>query len=197
MHLTCRRIEGQTLEFGIKNSWLLGENLFLSGCRIIIRVRSKNLILNDAEFRNCEVFAPVKQIDSDWTGARFYDCTFRGRFYGCSFGFRPPPAGNNNYGAITDCDFRSAWMLACSFYGCEESSVKLPPWPSFSIIDLERTGLEFAQLDLPEQLRWIFMGPWHPGESIRSFNALWIERYCAVPINELFNLVRDKPYILW
>jgi hypothetical protein len=197
MHLTNRCLDAETLVFGKDECWILGNKLSLIRCRIFIRARGRNFVLNDAEFKDCEIIARVNQIDVDWTSARLENCSFQGQFTGCDFGLRPPPGGDSNYGRLVDCDFTHAWLDCCRFFNCEATAIKLPAWPCFSIIDLERARSEFVKLDLPENLSWYFLDRSEPGECICSYNGKQIAKKCRITEDEVYNLVRDKPYIIY
>jgi hypothetical protein len=89
-------------------------------------------------FINCtiEVKQELKN-HQQWISASLEGCRFTGRFSGCDFGYWPEYGSEPEYqyGAIKDCDFTEARLDGCRFMGCDPRTLRLPPWPCFTILD--------------------------------------------------------------
>jgi hypothetical protein len=96
---------------------------------------------------DCVIEAGASLANFRWHRATFENCTFCGTYVGSDFGKRsdePLPHGD-----IHACDFADARLVSCSFYGCDVSSLKLPAWPCFTILEPVRRREELVAAEWP------------------------------------------------
>ena len=53
------------------------------------------------------------------------------------------------HGTIEDCDFTEARLSGCRFIDCDPSTLRLPTWPCFTILDPVRRAPELQGLVWP------------------------------------------------
>jgi hypothetical protein len=147
-----REIEGERLELSDSKEgiYFLGPNLTLRRCTLVIRVSARWLHVLPTRFIDCNI--EVKQElknHQDWVRASLKGCRFKGRLSGCDFGHWPHFANGWEHGAIEDCDFTEARLDGCRFHGCDPSTLRLPRWPCFTLLDPIRRSREWDLLEWP------------------------------------------------
>ena len=90
-------------------------------------------------FRDCVIHAKKPQANHQFFTSTFERCKVTGRFPGCEFGFRIDLHGKTR-GTISDCDFRAAVLDLVSFNNCDLSTLALPRWPHFTLVDPPATA---------------------------------------------------------
>jgi hypothetical protein len=50
---------------------------------------------------------------------------------------------------VEDCDFSEARLDLCRFHGCDMSTIRLPKWPCFTIVDPLKYGPELLSVPWP------------------------------------------------
>jgi|SRR6218665_522477 len=146
-----RTIENECLELSDKGSrYSLGPNLTLRNCSLVLKVSARNLFINGACFIDCtfEVKQELKNLQ-DWVRASLKGCRFKGRLSGNSFGHWPHYADGWEHGAIEDCDFTEARLDGCRFMGCDPSTLRLPGWPHFTVLDPVHRAPELLRVPWP------------------------------------------------
>ncbi|ATB31098.1 pentapeptide repeat-containing protein [Melittangium boletus] len=146
-----QEIEGRRLELTDKNSlYYLSVGLVVRNCTIVLKVSAKNLIINQSSFIGCtfEVKQELKNHQS-WVNASLKGCRFTGRLSGCTFGYWPDSASGWEHGAIEDCDFSEARLNGCRFMGCDPSTLRLPGWPHFTVLDPVHRAPELLRVPWP------------------------------------------------
>jgi hypothetical protein len=136
---TDREIENERLELTDKRAnYILGPNLTLKNCTLVLKVPARRLSLKQARFLDCtfEVKQELKN-DQGWVAASLKGCRFKGRLSGCEFGHWPEYSSLPWYrhGAIEDCDFTEALLDGCRFHGCDPRTLRFPKWPCFTFLD--------------------------------------------------------------
>ncbi|WNG21387.1 hypothetical protein [Cystobacter fuscus] len=132
-----KEIENERLELSDKNSlYLLGPNLSLRNCTVILKVSARNLIIVGARFIDCtfEVKQELKN-HQQWVKASLRGCRFKGRLTGCDFGHWPDYGTGWENGAIEDCDFTEARLDGCRIMGSDPTTLRFPKWPCFTFLD--------------------------------------------------------------
>jgi hypothetical protein len=134
-----REIENERLELTDKQAnYILGPNLTLRNCTLVLKVSARRLSLKQPRFIDCtfEVKQELKNYQS-WVAASLKGCRFKGPLTGCDFGHWPEYMSLPWYqhGSIEDCDFTEARLQGCRIMGCDPATLRFPKWPCFTIID--------------------------------------------------------------
>ncbi len=146
-----QEIENERLELTDKNSlYYLSTDLTLKNCTVVLKVPASRLIIKQACFIDCtfEVEQELKNHQS-WVYASFKGCRFEGRFRSCDFGHWPDYAQGSEHGSMEDCDFSEARLDMCRFHGCDMRTMRLPRWPSFTLLDPLRHAPELQRAQWP------------------------------------------------
>jgi hypothetical protein len=98
---------------------------------------------------DCTIEAKREVVDQWWTSMRFEGCRFKGRYSGVGFGQRVGVDRWWEHGGIENCDFSEARLDLCSFHGCDMRTIRLPKWPSFTIVDPLTHGRELLSVPWP------------------------------------------------
>ncbi|WNG48904.1 hypothetical protein F0U60_35900 [Archangium minus] len=166
--LKDREIENERLELTDKNAnYILGPNLTLKNCTLVLKVAPRNLSIDRAQFVDCtfEVKQELKN-HQDWIGASLKGCRFKGRLSGCDFGHWPEYSSASwcQFGSIEDCDFTEARLDGCRIMGSDPASICFPKWPCFTIIDPIGRASELRGLTWPGRFGELIrdMLPKHP-----------------------------------
>ncbi|WNG31104.1 hypothetical protein F0U62_49140 [Cystobacter fuscus] len=159
-----REIENERLELTDKKAnYILGPNLTLRNCTLVLKVPARRLSLKQPSFIDCtfEVKQELKNYQS-WVAASLKGCRFKGRLTGCDFGHWPEYMSLPWYqhGSIEDCDFTEAQMDSCRIMDSDPASLRFPKWPCFTILD-------------------------PIGHAARLRSVKWPGRYGAVVVDEL------------
>jgi hypothetical protein len=148
-----KEVENERLELMDKNEYyFLGPHLTLRHCTLVTKVPSRQLSLDQVCFIDC-AFEVKQQLSNyqDWIRASLKGCRFKGHFRGNDFGHWPEYGSQPGYqfGAIEDCDFSEARLDACRFHGCDMRTLRLPRWPSFTLLDPLRHAPELQRAPWP------------------------------------------------
>ncbi|EPX64062.1 hypothetical protein D187_005195 [Cystobacter fuscus DSM 2262] len=165
-----QEIENERLELtDTKANYILGPNLTLRNCTLVLKVPARRLSLKQPRLIDCtfEVKQELKNYQS-WVAASLKGCRFKGRLTGCDFGHWPEYMSLPWYqhGFIEDCDFSEARMDGCRIMGCDPSTLRFPKWPCFTILD-----------------------PIGNSRALRS--AIWPGRFGRIIIDDLANYPAD------
>ncbi|ATB42084.1 hypothetical protein CYFUS_007561 [Cystobacter fuscus] len=163
-----REIENERLELtDTKANYILGPNLTLRNCTLVLKVSARRLSLKQPRFIDCtfEVKQELKNYQS-WVAASLKGCQFKGRLTGCDFGLWPEYMSLPWYqhGSIEDCDFTEARLDGCRIMGCDPAIIRFPKWPCFTILDPIGRASELRGLTWPGPLGELIrdMLPKHP-----------------------------------
>jgi hypothetical protein len=134
-----KEIANERLELtDAKANYILGPNLTLKNCTLVLKVSARRLSTKQARFIDCtfEVKQELKNYQG-WLAASLKGCRFKGRLSGCDFGHWPEYSSLPWYqfGSIKDCDFSEARLDGCRFHGCDPRTLQFPKWPCFTILD--------------------------------------------------------------
>ncbi|WP_239576249.1 pentapeptide repeat-containing protein [Archangium primigenium] len=156
-----KKLRGERLELTDKNSlYFLGPNLELRECTLVLKVSARRLLILGARFIDC-TFEVKQELTNHlaWRSAILQGCRFKGRMSGCDFGHSPERVGDDEFGvgAIEDCDFTEARLDGCRFMGCDPSTLRLPKWPCFTVLDPIPRSQELARLPWPGNISPIVM----------------------------------------
>lgn len=149
-----KEMKGERLELTDKNAlYFIGPDVKLTDCTIVSKIAARNLLIRGGvQFVNCtfEVKQELKN-HQDWITASLKGCRFKGRLSGCDFGFWPEYNRDPEYqlGAIEDCDFSEARLDGCRFMDCDPSTLRLPGWPCFTILDPIARAPELLRVKWP------------------------------------------------
>lgn len=160
VHYDNREIEGERLELPKGGIYWLGPNVTLRRCTVVIGVAGRWLSLVSGRLIDCTIEAKRELAEARWTTMGFKGCRFKGRFCGNEFGQRPGHEEGWEFGGVEDCDFSEARLDLCRFHGCDMRTVRLPKWPSFTIVDPLRYGRELMSVPWPGIFRPVILeGP--------------------------------------
>jgi hypothetical protein len=135
------RLNNQTIE-GVElvltneeaEAHVLGPDLVLKRCRLILRTTARGLIMTRVKFVQCHIEARRKLLNfQEWCACWLQECAFHGRFVGNDFGHWPEDLGS--HGGIEGGDFSTATLDGCRFVGCNMHTIRLPRWPCFTLLD--------------------------------------------------------------
>jgi hypothetical protein len=134
-----REVENERLELTDKQAnYILGPNLTLKNCALVLTVPARRLSLKQVRFIDCtfEVKQELKN-HQGWTAAFLKGCRFKGMLTGCDLGHWPEYSSLPWYqfGAIEDCDFTEARLDGCRIMGADPATIRFPKWPCFTILD--------------------------------------------------------------
>jgi hypothetical protein len=163
-----KELENERLELLDKNAnYILGPNLTLKNCTLVLKVAARNLSIDRTQFVDCtfEVKQELKNHQT-WVAASLKGCRFKGRLTGCDFGHWPEYSSLPGYqhGAIADCDFTEARLHACRIMGSDPATIRFPKWPCFTILDPIGRAPDLRGLTWPGPLGELIrdMLPRHP-----------------------------------
>ncbi|KFA90374.1 hypothetical protein [Archangium violaceum] len=148
-----REIENERLELTDKEAnYILGPNLTLKNCTLVLKVPAQRLSLKQARFIDCtfEMKQELKNAQG-WLAASLKGCRFKGRLSGCDFGHWPEYSNLPWYqfGAIEDCDFSEARLDGCRVHGGDTRTLRFPRWPCFTILDPVGNSRELSTVQWP------------------------------------------------
>jgi hypothetical protein len=129
--------------------YYLGHNLTLRNCTLIIKVPTRALVISRTRLIDCSIEAKRELKNFFWYHAHLQGCRFTGRFNGNDFGSWPDTPAE---GSIEDCDFTGAHVDATRFLECNIRTIRLPPWPCFTIFDPARRWQELSALPWPSKI---------------------------------------------
>ncbi|WP_164011137.1 pentapeptide repeat-containing protein [Pyxidicoccus trucidator] len=148
-----REITGERLELDSKTElYYLGHHLTLRRCSLIIKVPTRALVITRTQLIDCAVDVKRELKNFLWEGVILKGCRFTGTMTGNDFG-RWPYADHPELGSVEDCDFTEARLDGCRFIDCDLSTLKLPTWPCFSILDPGSRKSELLALQWPGIMR--------------------------------------------
>jgi hypothetical protein len=163
-----QELENERLELTDKKAnYILGPNLTLKNCTLVLKVSARQLSFKQAQFIDCafEVKQELKDYQN-WVAASFKGCRFKGRLTGCDFGYWPEYMSLPwfQHGSIEDCDFTEAQMSFCRIMDSDPSTLRFPKWPCFTLLDPIGRAAELQGLTWPGPLGGILrdMLPKHP-----------------------------------
>lgn len=135
--------------------YYLGHNLTLRRCSLVLRVPARALVITRSRLIDCAIDVKQELKNFRWDSVFLKGCRFTGRMMGNDFGRWPdsPPGGG-----IEDCDFSEALLDACRFLDCDISSLHLPRWPCFTILDPVRRSNELSAVQWPSDIGLIARG---------------------------------------
>ncbi|MFL5358125.1 hypothetical protein [Archangium sp.] len=156
-----QQLENERLELTDKGSmYFLGHNLTLKNCTLVLKVPARQLFIHGVRFIDCtfEVKQELKNYQQ-WIGASLKGCRFKGRLWGCDFGYWPEYGSDPEYqlGSIEDCDFTEARLDGCRIMGCDPATLRFPRWPCFTILDPIRRSRELNSVQWPGGFRPVYV----------------------------------------
>ncbi|HYO53861.1 pentapeptide repeat-containing protein [Archangium sp.] len=147
-----RVIEGERLALTDKEgNYYLGPNLTLRRCTVVTRVSARWLHILPTHFIDCTIEVKQELKNFPWVRASLKGCRFKGRMTSCDFGPWRDYTEGWEHGAVEDCDFTEARLSNCRFHGCDMRTLRLPPWPCFTILDPIGRLRELNSVEWPEQ----------------------------------------------
>jgi hypothetical protein len=160
-----REIENERLELtDTKANYILGPNLTLKNCTLVLKVSARRLSLKQPRFIDCtfEVKQELKNYQS-WVAASLKGCRFKGRLTGCDFGHWPEYMSLPWYqhGSIEGCDFTEARMDGCRIMGSDPATLRFPKWPCFTFLDPIRRAPELRGVKWPGRIGRITVDELH------------------------------------
>ncbi|WP_395849322.1 hypothetical protein [Cystobacter fuscus] len=146
-----QEITDERLELADKEgNYYLGPNLTLRRCTVVTRVSARWLNILPTRFIDCTIEAKQELKNSTWTCAALKGCSFKGRMTGCDFGPWPDYTEGWEHGTVEDCDFSETRLSNCRFHGCDTRTLRLPPWPCFTLLDPLGRSRELNSLGWPD-----------------------------------------------
>jgi hypothetical protein len=158
IHFKDREIVGERVELVKGPLYWLGPNLTLRDCTVIISAARRSLTLMSGQLINCTIQAKGELKTLPWAPMKLKGCRFTGRFGGNDFGFREDLDERRKLGCIEDCDFSEARLNGCRFFNCDMSTIRLPLWPCFTIMDPRGHAAELGRREWPGQVGILIEG---------------------------------------
>ncbi len=158
IHYKDREIVGERLELTKGPLYWLGPNLKLRDCTVIISAARRSVTLMSGQFINCTIQVKGEMKSLGWGPMKLMGCRFKGRFGGNDFGFREDVDERRKLGGIEDCDFSEARLNGCRFFNCDMSTIRLPRWPCFTIMDPRGHAVERVRREWPGQVGILIEG---------------------------------------
>jgi len=199
-----REIENERLELTDKKAnYILGPNLTLRNCTLVLKVSARRLSLKQPSFIDCtfEVKQELKNYQS-WVAASLKGCRFKGRLSGCDFGHWPEYMSLPWYqhGSIEDCDFTEARLDGCRIMGCDPATLRFPKWPCFTIIDPIGRARELNGVQWPGRFGSIVIEDLHerpPSTRAVTYYAPALEKQYETPPEELKAIIEKFDCIVY
>jgi hypothetical protein len=149
IRLSRRVVSNQHLILATKEDYLLGPDLMLRECTIEINCPAEQVTLLHTTFDACSLAINKRFTNFEWFPARFQNCVFGGDLVGLRFGAMPDDE-IDSFGGVANCSFENAVLHFTDFLNVDLSTVLLPRWPCFTILNpAARTDL--ASLPWPAQ----------------------------------------------
>lgn len=128
-------IRGEVLKFGGNERWTLGPDLRLEDCHVELdRCTWRTLQLDQVSLTACTVVVRgALENFASWCRCAIQSCRFRGTLSGNTFGSWPEEHGS--FGTIQQTDFSDARLQGCQFMRTPPTSLRLPSWPHFTVLD--------------------------------------------------------------
>jgi hypothetical protein len=150
IHYENQEIEGERLELTDRKAiYWLGPNVTLRRCTVVLGIAGRWLNLVSGRLLDCTIEARRELGDVVWTRMGLKGCRINGRFSGNEFGHRRGYLDDWQLGSVEDCDFSETRLDLCRFHGCDMATIRLPKWPSFTIIDPLKHGPELLSVPWP------------------------------------------------
>ena len=148
LNIENRDVENERIEVNSGDIAFLGPNLTLRKCTLVLRIAARNLILVKPRLIDCTIEVKKELKNLRWCKATLKGCRFTGAMTGSDFGPWPYDESPER-GSIEDCDFTGARLDACRFIDCDISTLKLPSWPHFTLLDPMRRKSELLAVKWP------------------------------------------------
>jgi hypothetical protein len=129
--------------------YYLGHNLTLRNCTLVIKVPARALVIARTRLVGCTIEAKRELKNFQWDQVHLEGCRFRGRFHGNDFGERSHSPGA---GSITGCDFSEASLHGTRFLACDVRTLRLPPWPCFTLLNPHQRAAQLAEFPWPGRI---------------------------------------------
>ncbi|HEX5749836.1 MAG TPA: pentapeptide repeat-containing protein [Archangium sp.] len=196
-----RELAGERLELtdNKEGNYYLGPNLTLRRCTVVTRVSAGWLHILPTRFIDCTIQVKQELKHHDWSSAFLKGCRFTGRLTDCDFGHRLPHLPGRENGGIEDCDFTEARLQGCRFHSCDMRTLRLPPWPCFTILNPLGRSQELSSLKWPGRSDIIVANPdMDPPSTVAvTYHAPTVaKRYGTTP-EELKSVLEKLDYIVY
>ena len=196
-----RTLEGERLELSDKNlRYYLGPNLVMRGCTLVLRMPSDLFHLNGPRFIDCTLEFKRQLKNVGWYSAHLKGCRVTGRLFSCDFGHFPNSTlPYEDMGGIEDCDFTAAHLHACRFVGCDPSTLRLPGWPYFTLLEPYRRHREFASMLWPREIRaWFTAFDEYPENTVAmTYSATALAKEAGVSEDRIRALLEGHSDIIY
>jgi hypothetical protein len=150
MRLQSRVVEGQDLVFSKEEGHVLGPDLVLKECNVVVDCSATAFLVNRVSFESCSIRVTKRLRDYEWYGARFEACSFTGYLRGSRFG-TDPHEQFDGYGSLLNCTFRSAILHLSDFMSVNVTGIELPQWPCFTVLN-PATRSDLADSEWPARI---------------------------------------------
>jgi len=123
------------------------------GCRIDIALSTRSLLMTHVKFIDCALHFKRQINNLSFCHVYLEKCQLKGRLFGCEFGRRVDDDPDNPLyypeAGIVDTDLSAARLDGCRFISCDMSTIKLPRWPCFTVLDPEAVREQALKLPWP------------------------------------------------
>jgi hypothetical protein len=187
-----QRLENESLTFDAKQIVMLGPNLTLSHCRVVLSTTQSQFgIMALVHFEMCQIQAKRKLVNfQGWSNASLTGCTFCGHFSGNDFGGKE----DTPY-MVKNCDFSHSILAGCRFFHCVPETLVFPKWPCYVIVNPNEVaaGLRAQNVEGPLR-RWAKLLGWDEGQ-LRLVVEHWpnVAKYLKVDEAEIKALLSEIP----
>jgi hypothetical protein len=196
-----REVEGERLELADKEGlYYLGPNLLLRNCTVVLRVPTRRLLICPSRFIDCTIEVKQELKNCAWACASLKGCRFTGRMTSCDFGPWTDYTEGWEHGAVEDCDFSEARLSNCRFHGCDMRSLRLPPWPCFTILDPIGRLRELTSVQWPDQFGRIIIKNFykHPPSTVAlTYHAPTVAKQYETTEEELRAVIEKFDFIVY
>ncbi len=198
IHFKDREIVGERLELTKGPLYWLGPNLTLRDCTVIISAARRSLTLMSGQFINCTIQVKGEIKTLAWAPMKLVGCRFKGRFGGNDFGFREDLDERRTLGGIEVCDFSEALLNGCRFFNCDMSTMRLPLWPCFSIMDPREHAVDLVRREWPGQVGVLIEGlAKNPeGTVAETWHAPTVAKKSDTTVEELRAALERVPWVV-
>lgn len=169
VELRDKEIGNEQIELKGDGVCYLGPNLTLKQCRLTLRLNSRDLIIAGAKLIGCSIEVKKALVNLPWYGAYLKDCKLSGTFTGCDFG--QPELGSQGW--IEGCDLAEARLEGCRFMACDVTTLRLPSWPCFTVLEPFKRSEELKTYSWPGEMKFVVnsFSRYPPSTSAVTFSA--------------------------
>ncbi|QDU96805.1 hypothetical protein [Lignipirellula cremea] len=193
MNLQSVEIENQEMVINDTQDFnAIGPDVILKNCTLRLKVPAKCLSIRGT-LEHTKIHAQRKLGGFSWVDAKLKFCTFQGKFPDNAFG---EFAGSKGY--CLECDFSSADIDGCMFFGKSSTTHRYPAWPSFVLLDPHVNWLAMKAKAMPD---WIAddvnsIEYLHKEVTAVGYNAQSLSKHMGVSIEDIRQFYSQFDFVI-